>query len=488
MNRSQLSTSTFIDPSGANSSDIQNLLEKVLKQVLSFSSNADDFTCLPKNLKISKPFGFPDVPVEDDILIRLIQKALKNSMNPLNPGYIGHMDTMPSTASLAGDLTAAIVNNNMLSREMSPFFTELEESVTSYMAQFFGLGKHAGGVILSGGSLANLQALTVARNHILETKIKGLHELPGQPVILVSEAAHTSLQKAAMVLGLGNKGVRTVPTNEHSKMDISALQQILTDLKSEERLPFCLVGTAGTTTTGNIDPLRELSDIAREHNIWFHVDAAYGGALLFSEKYSDLLVGIENADSVTFNPQKWMYVAKTNAMVLFRSKKLLDKEFRISAPYMKEDSDSVNIGEISLQGTRHADILKLWLTIQHIGLSGYRQLIDESMKLTEIMRQEIEVRPWLKLAGKPEMNILCFRAVPSSIPETEWDLFNTNLNMNLLENGEFFLSLPAYRGHKWQRAVLLNPFTDATHIYRLFEKIDHFTENNLSDAFRSPST
>jgi len=479
MNRSELSTSTFIDPSGANSSDIRNLLEEVLKQVLSFGSNADDLSCLPENIKISEPFEFPDVPVEDDLLISLVRKALKNSMNPLNHGYIGHMDTMPSTASLAGDLTAAIVNNNMLSREMSPFFTELEEAVTSYMAQFFGLGKHAGGVMLSGGSLANLQALTVARNHILQTKVKGLHELPGQPVILVSEAAHTSLEKAAMVLGLGNKGVRTVPTNEHSKMDISALRQILTDLKNEESLPFCLVGTAGTTTTGNIDPLRELSEITREQNIWFHVDAAYGGALLFSKKYGDLFVGIENADSVTFNPQKWMYVAKTNAMVLFRNKKLLENEFRISAPYMKKDSDSANIGEISLQGTRHADILKLWLTIQHIGLSGYRQLIDESMKLTKKMRQEIKVRPWLKLAGKPEMNILCFRAEPSLIPETKWDSFNTDLNTHLLEDGEFFLSLPTYRGHKWQRAVLLNPFTDATHIDQLFEKIDHFANNRL---------
>jgi len=475
MNLTDLSKTAFINPSGSNSSEISALLKRVLEEVLDFSTNAERYPCIPDEPDELESFEFPDFPVGQEAFIKLIQTTLKNSMNPLNPAYIGHMDTMSSTASLAGDLTAAAINNNMLSREMSPFFAELEENITTYMAQKFGLGKKSGGVMLSGGSLANLQALTVARNHMLDTASQALHELPGQPVILASEAAHTSLQKAAMVLGLGNQGVQWVPTDSDSKMGTVALRKILVELKQNRQLPFCLVGTAGTTTTGNIDPLSELSAIAKEHNIWFHVDAAYGGALMFSHKHKHLLAGIEHADSITFNPQKWMYVAKTNAIVLFRNKQLLQREFRISAPYMKEDSETVNIGEISLQGTRHADILKLWLTLQHIGLNGYRQLIYESFELTEYMKREIEKRPFLKLSGKPEMNILCFRATPASLPQEKWDAYNVQLNSYLLEEANYFLSLPNYRSQKWQRAVLLNPYLNKKDIKLLFRYIDHFS-------------
>lgn len=476
MDLSELSETIFIDPSGSNSSEISVLLKDVLEKVLVFSTNAEGHPCIPENLVEPESFAFQDFPVGEDVFINLIQTALKSSMNPLNPKYIGHMDTIPSTASLAGDLTAAVVNNNMLSREMSPFFTELEKNVTHFMANKFGLGEDSGGVMLSGGSLANLQALTVARYHILDTESRGLHELTGQPVILASEAAHTSLQKAAMVLGLGSQGVQSVPTDEDSKMDTAALRKILTDLREKEQLPFCLVGTAGTTTTGNVDPLQELSEIANEYNMWFHVDAAYGGALMFSHRHKNMLAGIEHADSVTFNPQKWMYVAKTNAMVLFRDKTLLQREFRISAPYMKDVSGSANIGEISLQGTRHADILKLWLTLQHIELNGYRQLIDESFMITAFMKREIEQRPFLKLAGTPEMNILCFRAEPASLPQEKWDACNIKLNSYLLEEANYFLSLPTYRDQKWQRAVLLNPYLDKEYIKMLFTHIDHFVE------------
>ncbi|QXD13703.1 hypothetical protein GQ464_009440 [Rhodocaloribacter litoris] len=259
----------------------------------------------------------------------------------------------------------------------------------------------------------------------------------------------------------------------------SAIKRAIENAQQQGKLPFCVVATAGTTTTGNIDPLQDINAIAREYDLWFHVDAAYGGALIFSEAQRSRLAGIEHADSITFNPQKWLYVAKTCAMVLFRDMSALTNAFRVSAPYMRDTEGFINLGEISVQGTRHADVLKLWLSLYHIGKSGYAQLIEESYRLTEYFTRLVRKRPFLELASSPEMNIVCFRGVPPWIPEARWDQWNTDLQEYLLREGNVFLSLPTYRGHYWLRAVLLNPYLEEEIIDQLFELVDRFAQETI---------
>ncbi|HEY9887798.1 MAG TPA: pyridoxal-dependent decarboxylase, partial [Candidatus Obscuribacterales bacterium] len=214
--------------------------------------------------------------------------------------------------------------------------------------------------------------------------------------------------------------------------------------------------------------------IAREHGLWFHVDAAYGGALMFAEAYRDRLQGIEQADSVTFNPQKWLYVTKTCASVLFRDLSHLHEHFRVAAPYMNAEDDWVNLGEISVQGTRHADVLKLWLSLQHLGKRGYSQLIAANYALTAVFVEAVQARPWLALASHPQMNVVCFRGCPPALPPAQWDDWNRSLQAHLLKEAETFLSLPYYRGSLWLKAVLLNPYTTPEEVQRLFAAIDRF--------------
>jgi glutamate/tyrosine decarboxylase-like PLP-dependent enzyme len=378
---------------------------------------------------------------------------------------------MPTVVSVLGDLVASAVNNNMLSVEMSPIFSELEVQVTEAIASEFGLGPDAGGVLASGGSLANLHALSVARNRAFDIHTSGLSGLDREPVLFASEVAHTSLQKAAMLLGLGTDAVVAVETDDRSRMDPAALEQAIERTKRDGRAPFCIVATAGTTTTGNIDPLPEIHHIADDHNLWFHVDAAYGGALVFSEAERERLDGIEAADSVTFNPQKWCYVAKTCAMALFADIDVLQEDFRIGAPYMRGDDAIPNLGELSIQGTRRSEILKLWLTFQQLGREGLTQLIDESYRLTTTIRDRVVDHDALELASEPEMNLVCFRAAPEWCPSDEQDELNSQLQRTLLSEHEIFVSLPTYRGKRWLRVVLLNPFTDEETIDRLFDGI-----------------
>ncbi|OYR49805.1 aspartate aminotransferase family protein [Halorubrum sp. Ea1] len=475
MNRSNSPEAGFIDPSGDNAEDVRNLAEDVVDQLLGQLVGAQDRSPLPDDPTIPE-VSIPVSPRSQNDLLSDLDMIVAGSMNPAHPGYIGHMDTMPTTVSVLGDLVASAVNNNMLSVEMSPVFSELEVQLTETITSEFGLGPDAGGVLTSGGSLVNLHALSVARNHAFDVHEDGLTGLDREPVLFASEVAHTSLQKAAMMLGLGTDAVVAVETDANSRMKPSALKRAVERAARDGYMPFCVVATAGTTTTGNIDPLPELGDIADEHDLWFHVDAAYGGALVFSEAERGRLDGIEIADSVTFNPQKWCYVAKTCAMALFTDVDVLQEDFRVGAPYMRGDDAVPNLGELSVQGTRRAAVLKLWLTFQHLGRAGLEQLIDESYRLTALIRNHVADHDELELASEPEMNLVCFRAAPDWCLPDERDTLNGRLQRQLLSEQDIFVSLPTYRDNRWLRVVLLNPFTDETTLDQLFDGIDAFLE------------
>ncbi|MFB6155395.1 MAG: aspartate aminotransferase family protein [Haloferacaceae archaeon] len=477
MNRSELPEAGFVDPSGANAGAVRDLAEAVLDQLLSQLETADERPPLPDDPAVP-PADIPDSPRTAAALLCDLEAVVDGSMNPAHPGYVGHMDTVPTTVSVLGDLVASAVNNNLLSVEMSPVFSELEVRLTETVAAEFGIGPDAGGVLASGGSLANLHALSVARNRSFDVHGRGLAGLDCEPVVFASDVAHTSLEKAAMVLGLGTDAVVSVETDEHSRMDPAALERAVERANREGRAPFCVVATAGTTTTGNVDPLSAIGDVARERDLWFHVDAAYGGALVFSGGERHRLDGIASADSVTFNPQKWCYVAKTCAMALFADVDVLREDFRVGAPYMRGDDATPNLGELSVQGTRRASVLKLWLTFQHLGRDGLEQLVDEGYRLTALVRDRVVAREGLELAGDPETNIVCFRAAPEWCPPDGLDDLNGRLQRTLLADHAVFVSLPTYRDSRWLRAVLLNPFTDAATVDRLFGGVDAFLRAN----------
>jgi glutamate/tyrosine decarboxylase-like PLP-dependent enzyme len=476
MNRSALPDAAFVDPTGENADAVRDLADAVLDRLLDQLATAKQRSPLPDEPTVPAA-EIPDTARDTDGILDDLDDIVAGSMNPAHPGYIGHMDTVPTTVSALGDLVAAAINNNMLSVEMSPVCSALEVELTESIAAEFGLGPDAGGVLTSGGSLANLHALAVARNHAFDVHGEGLAATDHRPVVLASEVAHTSLQKAAMLLGLGTDAVVPVETDANSRLRPDALDAAIADARAAGRDPFCVVATAGTTTTGNVDPLPAVRDVAGAHDLWFHVDAAYGGALVFSESERDRLAGIDAADSVTFNPQKWCYVAKTCAMALFADTDHLHDEFRVGAPYMRGEDATPNLGELSVQGTRHADVLKLWLTFQHLGRSGLAQLVDESYRLTDLLYERIREHPELEAATEPEMNLCCFRGAPAWCPDHELDDLNGRLQGTLLREHDVFVSLPTYRGSRWLRVALLNPHTDAAILDRLFDGIGAFLDD-----------
>ena len=318
---------SFIDPSGANLKEVKIFIDKVINELLNKASNAEKFPPLPKkNINLDK-FNFNDLPISESEIFKKIKMIINNSMNASNPFYLGHMDSLPSTMSIVGDIICSTINNNMLSKETAPILTEIEKKVTTNLANKFNLGQNSGGVMLSGGSLSNIQAIAIARNRILNTSENGLIGLKRKPYIFSSKESHTSIQKAAMVLGLGTNSVISVETDKNGTMIASDLEKKIKKKIKDNGLPFCIVATAGTTITGSIDNLNDISRISNKYKLWMHTDAVYGGALIFSSKYKNKLNGIEHSDSISFNPQKWLYITKTCSILLLKIKNIFIQTF-----------------------------------------------------------------------------------------------------------------------------------------------------------------
>ena len=469
----------FISPDGSNRESVEQTIQKVTTQLLDFLTDAGNKPTNPSlQLVDGNHFQIPNFSQTETEIKESLQEFYDLSMNPANPKYIGHMDSMPTLWAIIGDYVASALNNNLLSLEMSPLITQLEYSMTKQFSTLFGLPNSAGGVMLSGGTLSNLQALLVARNTKLNIKNGNIFSLKKEPVIFTSEHSHSSIQKIGMMIGIGTDNVLKIKTDENSKIDITDLEFQIKEQMELGKQPFAIVATAGTTVSGNIDPLNEISEIANKYDLWLHIDAIYGGAVVFSDKYKHLINGIEKANSISFNPQKWMYVAKTCSMVLFRDFDKMVENFRISAPYMKAQNSYINLGEINVQGTKYAEVVKLWLSLLSLGKNGYKQLIDFSFELTDKFVTEISKRNYLKLVSQPEMNLICFRGEPTNLNKIEFDNWNEKLQNYLVKETDFFLSLPKYKNSLWLRTVLLNPFLTIGHIENLFEHIDKFENDN----------
>lgn len=400
-------------------------------------------------------------------------RAIQGAMNPAHPFYMGHMDPLPTLPSVFAHAITGALNNNMLSHEMSPMLSEIEPQLLASIARRFGMPETAGGVMQSGGTLCNLLALTVARNQKLDVKATGLTELKqARPVVLVSEHSHSSLEKACMMLGLGTQGCLKVPTDATGKLSVQAIEAVLKS-QQEPVTPFALVATAGTTVLGTVDQLEELAEYARENQLWFHVDASYGGAAIFSEQHQQVLEGIEQADSITFNPQKWCYVTKTSAMVLFREFSTLVEQMSILAPYMNRPTETANLGEFGVQGTRPTEILALWASMETIGAEGFGRLVDYGYQLAETFLTELKKRPHFELAVQPDVNVICFRLNINPDQNEEW---NRQLQQQLQQKYNVFISAPVWQSNLWLKAVLLNPFTTTENLQQMWKWIDEIVD------------
>jgi glutamate/tyrosine decarboxylase-like PLP-dependent enzyme len=368
-----------------------------------------------------------------------------------HPRFWGYITSSASPIGALGDLLAASVNPNVGASALSPMATEIEAQTIRWIAELIGYPVTCGGLLVSGGNMANFVGFLSARTSKLNWNIReeGIGATNQRLVVYGSKATHTWIEKAADLFGLGTKTIRWIDTNSNQQMNVNALeQQILSD-KKDGHLPIMVVGTAGSVSTGAVDPLPEIAAICRRHNLWFHVDGAYGAPAAALPEASAHLKGLSEADSVALDPHKWLYCPLEAGCILVRNPQILLDTFSFHPEYYSfsgnEEDPSLNYYEFGLQNSRGFRALKVWLGLRQAGREGYEEMIRDDIALAQTLYGLIESHSELE-AITQKLSITTFRYVPNDLPqgisaaETYLNKLNQELLNQLQAGGEVFVS------------------------------------------------
>jgi aromatic-L-amino-acid/L-tryptophan decarboxylase len=432
----------------------------------------------PADLKKIFDEPFPEHGITtDEILTRVVRDVYGQAMQVASPRYYGQFNPTPLPIGVWADALASALNQNAGAWRNGPSSAMIEARVLRWLCELIGYGPESFGVLASGGTEANLIALKCARDRavgqtFLSVPLAGLHSAPGDLTVYASEQCHFSIERSVDILGLGRNSLRKVATDENFHVRPEALEKQLEADRKAGCIPCCIIGIAGATSTGVIDPLPELAAIARANNCWYHVDAAYGGTLRFSENHRDKLLGIELADSVTFDPHKWMFVPFACGAVLVRDGgRVLRDAFDITPEYLNEDRGGADVEydffRYGQMGTRRFTSLKLWMALKFMGRSGYAAVIERQIGLTEYLAERIEALADFQRVSPVETAVCCFRFSPAGFADLDGgaqDRLQQALQQKIERGGEAWITTTVLNGRRALRVNINSFLTRRRHI------------------------
>ncbi len=332
-----------------------------------------------------------------ELFARFEREVVPNSFHLPSPRYFGLMNPTPLPIAVFAEAMAAALNQNVGAWHHSPAATGIERIVIRWLCELAGYPGGAFGSLTPGGSLANTTGLKIAlAAKVPETTTRGLWGLRRRPVLYASVEAHFSIAKSANILGLGGvAGVRRVPVDRNSRLDVAALRRMVAEDRDAGLDPFCVVGIAGVTSNGVIDPLDAIADAARDLGLWYHVDAAYAAGGLMSDALRPRLQGIERADSITMDPHKWWFMPYPCGAILTRDGEAGRRAFWSDAVYIPQTDDAIEFRDHGLAGSRPFSALKLWMAMKMVGRRAYGRMAEEQVALTERFVAELtKDRDW----------------------------------------------------------------------------------------------
>lgn len=436
----------------------------------------------------------PDRPVcreaEDGALRRIERQTIPVSGRPLREVYeemlrdvysntllVQHPRSfacVPSTASLlswAGDVMTNAFNPHDSCRINAPAAVLIEQKLIRWMCGLAGYPAGSGGLFVSGGSIANLTALTAARDAKLTWAARG------GAVIYVSGQTHASVSKGLHIIGFDRSQIRVIPTDTEFRMDAARLADAAGQDSAAGKRPFAVVASAGTTNTGSVDPLREIAALCREYDMWMHVDGAYGASALLSERQGKLLAGIELSDSLSWDAHKWMMQTYGCSVVLVRDQSALARGFAAHPEYLKDSETSeegVEFWDLGPELTRPARCLKLWLTLQALGSGTMGEVIDHGCAMAELAEREIAKLPDWEIVSSARLGIVNFRCAPAGVPEPELDALNQAISKKLNSDGYALLFTTELRGKKVLRMCAIHPQTTEADIKETVRRLAQY--------------
>jgi aromatic-L-amino-acid decarboxylase len=433
----------------------------------------------PGEIRDALPRSAPEAPEPwEEILDDYRALIEPNITHWQHPGFLAYFSSVASGPGILGEWLTAGLNSNVMFWQNAPAATELEERMVAWLRELFGLPEVFDGMFTDTASVSTLTALVAARqaHPRLDARTRGLAGRPelGRLRLYCSEEAHSSVEKAAIVVGVGREGVRKVAVDSDYRMRPEAFDAALEEDLRNGWWPFCAVATLGTTSTTSVDPVDAIADRCAQHGLWLHVDAAYAGTTAIVPRFRELLGGWERADSIVVNPHKWLFTPLDASLLLFRRPEVFREAFSLVADYMRTpDTPEVhNYNEYGIQLGRRFRALKIWMILRYFGASGLASRIEDHCRAAQQWAGWVDGNPdWERLAPVP-FATLCFRYAPAALRARGDEAVNT-ANAAILEavnrSGEVYLSATRLRDRVALLVSIGNPRTEARHLERCFE-------------------
>ena len=451
--------------------ELRELSSRVNELVLEYFSEVSDLPVFPETFagdtleQVGATLPVEGEPIED--LVNDCRTIIKRSRHNGHPRFFGYVASPATPAGAFADLIASALNSNVTSWRSGPSATEIERTVVRWLGSLIGYDEDSRGLLTSGGSMANMTALLIAQRAKTgrEAGRRGLWQSESPMTIYASEQVHMSIPKAADMLGFGRDQVRLIECDDQFRLNVKHLRErIKADIEAGAK-PFCMVGSAGTTNTGAVDPLSEIADVAKEFGLWFHVDGAYGAPAALDESKRALFVGLERADSISLDPHKWLYVPLDCGCLLFRD------ETKARIAFGDEDADYIKVLEQDADESfafwnygpelsRRFRALKIWLTLRYYGARRIAAAITEDNVLAGYLAELVEQAEDFELLAKPQLSICCFRYLPPRVNEQEKEAELNRLNEKIMyavqRGGRAYLSSATIHDKFALRACITN--------------------------------
>src|SRR6476659_9780454 len=450
--------------------------------IANYFDRIDDLPVLaaiePGDLKAQLPSAPPEKgePMEQIVsdLDRLIVPALTHWSHP---SFFAYFTTSTSCPGILGELLTAAFDNKAMLWRTSPASTELEEVTLDWLRQMMGLDPGMLGIIYDTASVSSMHAIAAAREgveqRIREEGMSGRADLPLLRVY-VSEQAHSSIEKAVITLGLGQRGLRKIPTDSEFRMDVDSLAAAIEEDKRNGYLPFCIVATVGTTSTSSIDPVEKIIPIGEEHAMWLHVDAAYAGSAAVVPELRHILAGCERADSIVTNPHKWLFTPFDLSVLYCRHMDLLKRAFSLVPEYLRTpEQEKVRSGsDYGIQLGRRFRSLKLWMVMRYFGQDGLVARIREHCSLARLFASWVDESPDWELLAPVPLALVCFRARPEGVATEDVDALNEAIMHRVNASGRALLSHTRLNDKLTLRLSIGNIRTTEQHVRQVWQLLN----------------
>ncbi len=459
-------------------SAVKAVIDHIINLPSAPCSNLENSAEIVRSLREPSPEKGTDF---ESLLYFLMNKVIPVSINTPHPAYLGYIPGGGLYPSAIADFLGAVTNRFTGAWFAAPAAARLEANVLEWFAQWMGYPESARGILTSGGSLANFSGVVAARKHLLGDDIS-------HGILYASNQTHHSVMKVAFLAGIPERNVRLLDVDKNFRAIPDEFEKAIKKDEKNGMKPFFLVGNAGTTNTGTVDPLSELADIATKYGLWYHIDAAYGGFFNICEEGKKILRGLERSDSIVLDPHKGLFVPYGSGSLLVKDGELLRRAHILTAEYLQDHTTpegEFNASEYSPELSRSYRGLRVWLPLKLFGVKAFRENLAEKLHLTKWMYQRFLEEPGFECMAVPDLSVIAFRYHPQ---KGNVDTFNRQLLEKIVKSQNLFLSSTLLNGEFVIRVCILSFRTHQPEIEEAFEIIKNAAKELVSEGSRSRIT